>query len=188
MEGMIGEIRMFGGNFAPRNWAFCQGQILAISTNTALFSILGTTYGGDGRTTFALPNLAGRVPVSAGHGPGLSDWQLGQIKGSNTNTLTNSNLANHTHFAQGSLQLNNSASNTNTPVNNVQGPVVGRNMTTGAPVQVNAYSPNTGAQMAADSAHVTLNNNGGNQPVNNIQPELGMNYIICMFGIFPSRG
>ncbi len=96
-EPMIGEIKFFAGNFAPRGWAFCDGQLLAISQNTALFSILGTTYGGDGRTTFGLPDMRGRSPLHAGRGPGLSDIRQGQKGGSETVTGNNATLANHVH-------------------------------------------------------------------------------------------
>src|SRR6188768_4208877 len=99
MEGTIGEIRMFAGNFNPRSWAFCQNQLLAIAQNTALFSILGTTYGGNGQTTFALPDLRGRVPIHSGNsnGPGLSTYSLGQISGTETTTLLQTNLPSHNH-------------------------------------------------------------------------------------------
>lgn len=98
MNGVIGEIRGFAGNFAPRQWSFCEGQLLAISSNTAAFSILGTTYGGDGRTTFALPDLRGRIPLSTGTGPGLSPRPLGQRSGIETVTLNHLQLPSHTHF------------------------------------------------------------------------------------------
>src|SRR3954468_23228168 len=96
-EPFLGEIRMFGGNFAPRGWAFCNGQILSIAQNTALFSLLGTTYGGNGQTTFGLPDLRGRVAVSAGQGPGLSNYSLGELAGSESVTLTSANMPAHNH-------------------------------------------------------------------------------------------
>src|SRR5437899_12703586 len=97
MTPFIGEIVMFAGNFAPRGWAFCNGQILSIAQNTALFSILGTTYGGNGQTTFALPDLRGRVPMHPGQGPGLTNHTLGEVAGSETTTLLSSNMPQHTH-------------------------------------------------------------------------------------------
>ena len=103
MEGTIGEIRGFGGNFAPRAWAFCNGQLLSIAQNQALFSILGTTYGGDGRTTFGLPDLRGRMPIGAGTGPGLSTRKLGARSGTDTVTLTRNQIPSHTHTVTNSL-------------------------------------------------------------------------------------
>src|SRR5689334_22706995 len=105
MEGVYGVVTCFAGNFAPRNWATCDGQILSISQNTALFSILGTTYGGNGQTTFALPDLRGRAPISSGQGPGLTNYSLGESLGSETTTLTISNLPAHNHNGQATVQL-----------------------------------------------------------------------------------
>lgn len=185
---MIGEIRMFAGNFAPKSWAFCQGQILSIASNTALFSILGTTYGGNGTTTFALPNLSGRVPVGAGQGPGLQFWQLGQAQGSDSNTLTSANLAAHSHPATGTVHVSPNNGTSNNPQGNTLANGIGRNSTTGSSVQVNAYANTADGDMGANSAVITIGNTGSNIPVNNIAPVTGMNYIICQFGIFPSRG
>src|SRR3954452_14925268 len=97
-EPFIGEIRMFGGNFAPRGWALCNGQLLSIAQNTALFSLLGTTYGGDGQTTFGLPNLQSRIPLNQGQGPGLSNYDLGQAGGEETHTLITTEMPTHNHF------------------------------------------------------------------------------------------
>src|SRR5690242_20983611 len=105
MEGTIAEIRMFAGNFAPRNWAFCASQILSIAQNTALFSLLGTTYGGNGQTTFALPDFRGRTPVGWGQGPGLSNYDLGQVGGTETSTLTVQTMPAHTHTLTGNLAM-----------------------------------------------------------------------------------
>lgn len=188
MEGMIGEIRWFAGNFAPRSWAFCDGQLLAIASNTALFSILGTTYGGDGRTTFALPDFRGRTALGTGNGPGLPFQNLGEKSGSDTNTLTISNMASHNHAGMGTIEANNGVASNANPATLTPSNAMGRNTTTGSQVQVNAYGPSAGGTMAANSAQITLSNTGGGQPVNNIQPSLGMNYIICEYGIYPSRG
>ena len=160
-EGFLGEIRMFAGNFAPRGWALCDGQILAISSNTALFSILGTTYGGDGRTTFALPDMRGRVSIHAGNGPGLTPRRLGQKGGSETNTLTNAQLPSHSHTQP--------AGNTNPGTQVVEG--------------------NQGAITSGATSNTTINTNtsGGSQAVNNIQPFQTVYYIICLQGTFPSR-
>ena len=172
MEGTIAEIRMFAGNFPPKNWLFCNGQIMSIAQNTALFSLLGTTYGGNGQTTFALPNLQGRVPVGTGTGPGLSNVQLGQVAGTETNTLTVANLPAHNHTMNASSDV---ASN-GTPAGNS----LGANARGG----ITPFAPGATNQVAMGS---TTGSAGNNSPVNNMQPYLGMNYIICQFGIFPSR-
>jgi len=178
MEGTIAEIRMFAGNFNPRTWAFCSGQILSIATNTALFSLLGTTYGGNGTTTFALPDLRGRVPVGTGTGPGLSNIQLGQVAGTPTVTLLQTNMPAHTHVVSGSLTMGakNGAGNSISPTGNY--PAQGG---------TNAYSSTQDAQMAPLNGTLSVANAGGSQPFSIMPPYLGMNYIICLFGIFPSR-
>jgi len=170
MEGYIAEIRMFAGNFAPRGWAFCQGQILSIAQNTALFSLLGTTYGGNGQTTFALPDLRGRVPVGTGQGPGLPSVQLGEISGEPSHTLIITEMPAHTH-AFAAPATSDDATKKN-PIGNVPA-------TTGG----SSYGTPANGAMAAGNSGIA----GGSQPHNNMQPYLGMNYIICMEGIFPSR-
>lgn len=184
MEGTIGEIRMFAGNFNPRTWAFCQNQIMSIAQNTALFSILGTTYGGNGQTTFALPDFRGRVPVGVGTGPGLSNYQLGQIGGAESFTISNANFPPHTHPLIGSITMkgNGDAATTlaDAPQGNYPGTVTGTNM----------YSTvNNGSALANMPTQLTAAAAGSASPapLTNIQPVMGMNYIICMFGIFPSR-
>ena len=170
-EGFIGEIRMFGGNFAPRTWALCDGQLLPISQNPALFSILGTTYGGDGRTTFGLPDLRGRVPMHPGNGPGLSSRRLGEKGGSETNTLTVAQMPSHNHTVN-AVKVDG---NTNDPSG--------------------AYPANTKlldkeySTETKDTAMnpAMINNTGGNQSINNIQPYNNVNFIICLQGVFPSR-
>jgi microcystin-dependent protein len=183
MEGTIGEIRMFAGNFAPKNWSFCNGSLQSIAQNTALFSILGTTFGGDGRTTFGLPDFRGRVAVGTGQGPGLSSVVLGELAGSQTNTLIVSNLPSHTHTATGTVtpgaSLGGRGANTsNIPTNNYPLETASGN---------NIYANPSNTNMGQSPVTVTVNNTGNNIPVNNMQPYLGMNYIICLFGIFPSR-
>jgi len=180
MEGTIAEIRMFAGNFAPRNWAFCSSQILAIAQNTALFSLLGTTYGGNGQTTFALPDFRGRVPVGAGQGPGLSSYSLGQVSGSETNTVANANFPAHTHPFSGSVTMpgNAAAGTADTPQGNYPATLAGTNM----------YSTiNNGSGLGNMQLALTAAPAGSSLPVNNIQPVLGLNYVICMQGIFPAR-
>jgi microcystin-dependent protein len=172
---MIAEIRMFAGNFAPRGWAFCQGQILSIAQNTALFSLLGTTYGGNGQTTFALPDLRGRVPVGSGQGPGLPNVVLGEMAGAPTHTLTIPEMPAHNHGAQSHGVA--AGGNSTSPGGATWATSTARDAvySTAAP-----DSP-----MAANS--VTVGIAGGSQPHNNMQPYLGMNYIIALVGIFPSR-
>jgi len=181
MEGTIGEIRMFAGNFAPRNWAFCQGQLLSIAQNTALFSILGTTYGGNGQTTFGLPDLQSRVPVGVGQGPGLSSYQLGQVSGAENTTLLVTNMPAHAHpfSANASMACHTGAGNADSPATNIPaGSASDENYTAAA---------SANAAMAPITVSGNTSPAGGSQPFSNLQPYLGMNYIICMFGIFPSR-
>ncbi|MGB2129405.1 MAG: phage tail protein [Flavicella sp.] len=170
-DAFIGEIKMFAGNFAPRNWAFCNGQLLPISQNTALFSLLGTTYGGDGRTTFALPDLRGRVAVHAGSGPGLSSKSLGQKGGQETVLLMESNLPSHNH----SIKAVAADGNTSNP----EGALLA-----GTKILDGEYSKSTSdITMSSDMVGVT----GGNQPIQNTQPFSVVNYVICLQGIYPSR-
>lgn len=177
MEGYIAEIRLFAGNFAPRGWAFCQGQILSIAQNTALFALLGTTYGGNGQTTFALPDLRGRVPVGTGQGPGLSNVTLGEVGGAPTHTLIITEMPAHNHTAQ--TTVNAAATGTTTSPSG--------NYPAGSTARDNIYNNTSNATMNPGMAQTMVGIAGGSQPHNNMQPYLGLNYIICMEGIFPSR-
>lgn len=172
MEPLLGEIKLFAGNFAPRGWAFCDGQLLSISQNTALFSILGTTYGGDGRTTFALPDLRGRVPLHPGTGPGLGGYFLGEIGGVENVTLTVQELPPHSH----SLNANAQNGNTSDPPGASLADTKGTDRDYMKSGEVNT-------QMSVHSIGIT----GGGQPHENRQPYLALNYIIALEGIFPSR-
>ncbi len=166
----IGQIIMFGGNFAPRDWALCNGQLLSIASNTALFSILGTTFGGDGRTTFALPDLRGRVPVHSGSstGPGLSPRPLGQKAGSETVTLTADQIPPHSH----QLRANSGRADSTDPSN-----------ATIAKANEDTYnSGNSDVMMKGNTA-----NTGGGQAHNNMQPYQCVNFIIALVGVYPSR-
>ncbi len=179
MDQTMAEIRLFAGNFAPRGWALCQGQLLAISTNTALFSLLGTTYGGDGVTTFALPDFRGRIPVGPGQGPGLTNYVLGETLGTEQYTVTTNQMPAHNHI----LTCNNqpAAGTLNNPVNAYvsAGPV---DRSTGLPVNTR-YATTANGTMAPTAVTTA----GGSQPTNNIQPSLCLNYIIALEGIYPSR-
>jgi microcystin-dependent protein len=179
MEGTIGEIRMFAGNFAPRTWAFCNAQLLPIAQNTALFSILGTTYGGNGQTTFGLPDFRGRTAVGTGTGPGLSNVQLGEMAGTPNVTLTTGNMPAHNHPLTGAVTpqaINDADGLTDSPGNARLG---------AGTVFTNAASPLVSMLPALST--LAVGNNGSSQPFSILPPYLGMNYIICMFGIFPSR-
>jgi len=173
-EPMIGEIRMFAGNFAPRGWALCDGQLLSIAEYSALFSILGTTYGGDGRTTFALPDLRGRVPIHPGQGPGLSSRRLGEKGGVEAVTLTVNQIPSHTHSAV--AYADSSVGSTDKP----DAAVPARNA--GSTPEYGQVGNTTLNQDA-----IVIGNTGGNQPHENMQPYLAVNYIIALVGIFPSR-
>ncbi|MDN3202501.1 phage tail protein [Algoriphagus sediminis] len=178
MEGMIGEVRLFGGNFAPRSWALCQGQLLPISQNTALFSILGTIYGGDGRTTFALPDLRGRAPIGVGTGPGLSNIREGQKGGQETHTLNVLEMPSHTH----PVNVSNQAADQRSPAGKAFGKAEVE-VERGAPkIPVDAYNSAGNANFGS-----VVGNSGGNQSFNLRNPFLVTNYIICLQGIFPSR-
>jgi microcystin-dependent protein len=170
-EPFLGEISMFGGNFAPRGWAFCDGQLLSISQNTALFSLLGTTYGGDGRTTFALPDLRGRVPLHQGQGPGLGSYTLGQNGGSENVTLTTGQMPSHNHLVNVDTGDNGTTSHPNNQYLASSGGVSIYNSVT------DSSTLNPGTVQAA----------GGNQPHANLQPYLCIDFIIALEGIYPSR-
>jgi len=173
MDFYLGQIFMFAGNFAPRFSAFCDGQILSISTNTALFSLLGTTYGGNGVTTFALPDLRGRVPMGAGSGPGLTPRTLGERSGAETITLTVNQLPSHTHTA--TLNVSTAAATATSPSGNVL-----------AAAEREVYAPSA-SMVAASASAVTVQAAGGGQPVSVMQPYLVISFCIATQGIFPSR-
>ena len=199
MEPFIGQIMPFVGNFAIRGWAECNGQLLAISQYTALFSIIGTTYGGDGRTTFALPDLRGRVPMHFGAGPGLTPRKLGDKPGTEYDYLNTAQLPSHSHSAAVSnlnvdvqLKVSAAAATLETPASGVS--LAAGNESTGrstSPVQMyNEATPDinlNGVTSSTGGATVTIGNTGANQAVNNMQPSLGVNYLIALQGIFPSR-
>lgn len=177
MEPFVGEIRMVGFNFAPVNWAFCDGRLLQISQYTALFSLLGTFYGGDGKVTFALPDLRGRVPVNMGQGSGLSNYAIGQSGGLENVTLLRDQMPMHNH----SVNVNNSPGAAADPSNAYLG-----EFATGDPrnpTLINGYATSSNATLAQNA----ISEAGGNQGHNNIQPFLTVNFIIALNGIYPSR-
>ncbi len=175
MEPFIGQIIMFAGNFAPRGWAFCDGQLLQITQNTSLFSILGTTYGGDGRTSFGLPDLRGRVAVHPGTGPGLSAYRLGQKGGAETVTLQKSQMPSHNHAPK--LHAVADDANESNPTGAALASA--RNQRNGYRIQ----APDV--EMIADS--ITENDEGGDGAHDNVQPLQCVNFIIALQGVFPSR-
>ena len=169
-EPFVGEIRMFAGNFAPQGWAFCDGQLLAVSQNDALFSLFGTIYGGDGRTTFGLPDLRGRVPIHAGSGPGLSPRNLGSKGGTETVTLTTNQLPSHTHAVKGT--------NDNADASEPGGQLPAQSTT------IDLYV-NTAPTVDFNAAAVP--GVGGSGSHSNVMPFLCINFIVALFGIYPSR-
>ena len=187
MEAFIGTILAFAGNFAPRGWMMCQGQLLPINQYSALFAILGTTYGGNGQTTFGLPDLRGRTLVGMGQGPGLSNVAQGQQWGTENVTLLTTQIPAHTHPTTVAL---NAAANDVTALSNV---ATGNTFASdaggrgGAPVPAIYSASKTTVALGALAATATAGVAGGSQGHPNVQPSLGINYIICLEGIFPSR-
>lgn len=173
MDPFVAEIRIFPFNFPPKGWAFCDGQILPLSQNTALFSLLGTTYGGDGKSNFALPNMQGNAPMHPGQGPGLSLHDLGETGGSDTVTLLESEIPSHSH----SEMAINSNGNRLVPVANA----ISRE--TGA----TSYVPGSPAPPLINMADVSITPAGGDQPHNNMQPYLTLNFCIALQGVYPPR-
>lgn len=170
-EPFVGEIRMFAGNFAPRSWAFCDGQLLAISQNDALFSLLGTIYGGDGRTTFGLPDMRGRIPIHYGSGPGLSPRQIGQKSGTEKETINVNQMPAHTHELKAHPDTADQTE--------LQDQVLA---STSAPVDQYGQDP-TIVNMATSSVTGT----GGSGSHTNLMPFICVHFIIALFGIYPSR-
>ncbi len=180
-DPFVAEIRLFPFNFAPRGWAKCEGQILPIAQNTALFSLLGTTYGGDGRTTFALPDLRDRMAVGAGQGPGLSSIDLGQSDGSTSVILTPANLPAHTHSVD--IRVSSSVGTTSVP---------SATSSLAAPVQIFNSAVRPVSEYNETPANITLPNistatTGSSTPVNKEQPILPSGYYIALQGVFPPR-
>jgi microcystin-dependent protein len=172
MDPFVAEIRIYPFNFAPKGWAFCDGQLLPLSQNTALFSLLGTTYGGDGKSNFALPNMQGNTPMHPGQGPGLSLHDLGETGGSETVTLLESEIPQHSHGFSASIRDGT-----------VRSPG-GQNLANGA--GVNMYAVAASAPLVQLSPN-TVAPAGGDQPHNNMQPYLTLNFCIALQGVYPPR-
>jgi microcystin-dependent protein len=167
----IGEIRMFGGTFAPAGWAMCQGQLMAISQNDALFTLIGTTYGGDGQETFGIPDLQGRAPVHMGQGPGISqNYQIGEKAGVESVTLTTNQIPIHNHAVVTSTALANSAD----PTNQIYA----------QSTQILVYTQDVATKFFAPTS---MQPAGGSQPHDNMQPFLAITFILSLFGVFPSQ-
>jgi len=169
----VGEIRMFAGNFEPAGWMFCDGRLLSIADYQVLFVLLGTTYGGDGQTTFALPDLRGRAPIHQGTG-----YVMGQMGGTETVTLTTNQIPAHTHTGVMTLGVNHQGGNADTPIGNVAAVNPGRS---------NEYSSTSNAAMGTVSLTATTSAVGGSQPHGNMKPYVVLNYIIAWIGIYPSQ-
>lgn len=188
MEGTIGEIRMFAGNFAPRNWAFCSGQLLAIASNTALFSIIGCTYGGDCKTTFALPDLRGRRAMHSGQGPGLRDYNIGQMGGAETHTLTMAEMPVHNHAVVAQMVVNAPLLSYNDEATDME---PANAFYAFNPNEERFFNGTPNAVMGPASSNfqatVTYNNTGGGQPFDILSAYQSVYYVICTAGIFPSR-
>jgi microcystin-dependent protein len=181
MEGTLAEIRMFAGNFAPRGWQYCGGQLLPIAQWTAVFALVGTTYGGNGQTTFGIPDFRGRVAVGAqfSTGPGLPTVDLGEMAGSENVTLLSINLPAHNHQVTGNVTVQAATDGV------LGSDAAGRNIGPG-----NFYAtpaPGDVANLAPVAVNLPTTIAGSNAPVSIVQPYLGMNYIFCVEGIFPSR-
>lgn len=172
-EPFIAEVRMWGLTFAPRSWAFCNGQLLPIAQNTALFSLVGTTYGGDGRTTLGLPNLQGRAPMHPGRGPGLTQRRLGEQGGAEMHTLSDQQIPSHSHTVRAA---GTAAGPENDPAGNLPVSSSGR----GAPDRYGSANP-------ANMSSQTIGSVGGGQAHNNMQPVLTLTFTIALQGLYPSR-
>lgn len=175
MDPYIGEIRLFAGNFAPRGWALCDGTVMYIQQNPALFAVLGNRYGGDAQTTFALPNMLGMAPMGQGNGPGLTPRQIAAKVGEKTETLTLDQMPNHTHLPNGT-SISSGATALSDPTDAIWG-------SESIAAQFKPYAPNVTVDMNA----LALNGAGGSQTHNNMQPFLALTFIIALEGVFPPK-
>lgn len=186
MEEFIGVVKLFAGTFAPRGWQLCNGQLVGVAQNQALFAILGTNYGGNGQTTFGLPDLRGRVAVGWGQGAGLSNYAIGQVSGTEQVSILQSNMPAHTHTATSTLSLKASdvAATVGTPVSG-SALAAGKDINTDAVSMYTSTAPTI--PLAGGTVATTNALTGGNLPISILQPTLALTYIICVEGIFPSR-
>ena len=176
MESLfIAQISLFAGNFAPNAWAFCDGQLLPIDEYDALFSLIGTTYGGDGQTTFALPDFRSRIPVGTGTGSGLSTFVLGQAAGVESTVVSASQMALHNHTALPSIPASTGNATTNNPNGNIL-----------AATSNNYYAP-TPPNISMAGVSKTVQNTGGSSPVTIDMPVFGLHFVICLFGVYPTQ-
>lgn len=180
MEGTLAEIRMFAGNFNPRGWQFCNGQLLSISQWTAVFALVGTTFGGNGQTTFGLPDFRGRIALGTGNGPGLPSIILGDVAGTQNTTLTLSNLPFHNHTITGTVNMQANSGTDGQTDDPTDRRLSGANIYTNFTNEPVSMAPLNSSTLATGFT-------GGNQPFGNTPPYIGMNYIFCVEGIFPSR-
>ncbi|MBO2010987.1 phage tail protein [Hymenobacter negativus] len=178
MDPFLGEIRLMAINFPPRGWAFCQGQLIPISQNTALFSLLGTQYGGDGRTSFALPDLRGRAALGVGQGPGTSNYTQGEVTGTEGVTLLTTQMPAHMHAVKGTVAANSALGTVSTPVNGY--------LAAASSAQY-SENPGGGQPMAADLVTGQTAATGSGQSHENRMPFLALNYCIALQGVFPQR-
>lgn len=204
MEGYFAEIRLFAGNFEPMYWAFCQGQTMNISQNAALYSLLGTLYGGDGQQSFKLPDLRGRVPVGMGQGPGLQPVYQADTGGAEAYTMLTSQMPAHTHSVTNAgsglvpisgnitatMNVNTSTGTLTSPANNFladfAGGLYANSATPATTLASNAITISTN-NLSVNLSGIQISPTGGNQPINKMMPFLVLNYIICVEGIYPSR-
>ncbi|MCP4220812.1 MAG: phage tail protein [bacterium] len=194
-EPFIGAIHMYGFNFAPRGWALCDGQLLPIDQNSALFALLGTIYGGDGRSTVGLPDLRSRVPIHQGRGPGLYQRDIGSRGGSEIETLTVPQMPSHNHSATigpmdfstvgASLNCNTAEATTDAPAGNTL--ANGNRKTYVSDAPNDSMNPSSIELSGSATGSVSVNDNGGSQPHNNMQPFLTINFCIALVGLFPPR-
>ncbi len=182
MEPFLGQLMLVPYNFAPRFWANCDGQLLAISSNSALFSLIGTIYGGDGETTFALPDLRGRIPMHLGNGPGLPSYGLGQRSGNYQTLLSVNNLPAHNHTAGLNVNSTNASQSAPTAGSSIATPGVPEGRDFRSTYGFNASTPD----IALNSQSIAVGNTGANIPFNNLQPYLTMRWVIALVGIYPS--
>jgi microcystin-dependent protein len=178
-QPFVGEIQIFAGNFAPVGWAICDGSLLPILENETLFNLIGTTYGGDGVNTFGLPDLRGRIPVDQGQGQGLSNYAMGQMAGTETVTLTTAQIPAHSHIETLTLPVSSALGDKDTP---------GNNYFTVNPSRASEFSVNPSNATMGPVLNISGNSDpsGGNQPHENRMPYLVVNYIIALYGIFPT--